>query len=282
VYLKNIDDYSKKLYFCLFKNQQPMTSPQHQVPGPSWHTTLSRASIPSWSSCKSCENRGSDNRDGAVGGFINGVGQSALNGDAFNEVMVSGLKGAGIGAAIGVLSGAIAGGVQAYRDNKNIWLGRDIAMGRTAWSFKNTDLKPTVYFRETLKGNGINVNRIDHISKQAEKGTYTWRSTLDDKVYNYVYNEHPKQSVYVGNMKGRGYLDYSGWVPEGHQVSISFDNNLPAITLSSGNYTIPTTITIPSGTQYVNIHLYGSYPLYYQNSIVFSSPFRSLIYGRLW
>ncbi|MDR1757844.1 MAG: hypothetical protein LBR51_02630, partial [Bacteroidales bacterium] len=40
--------------------EQWFVSDSRQVPSPSWHTTLSRASTRSWSSCKSCENRGSD------------------------------------------------------------------------------------------------------------------------------------------------------------------------------------------------------------------------------
>ncbi|MDR1758232.1 MAG: hypothetical protein LBR51_04660 [Bacteroidales bacterium] len=41
--------------------EQWFVSDSRQVHILSWHTTLSRAGVPSWSSCKSCENRGSDN-----------------------------------------------------------------------------------------------------------------------------------------------------------------------------------------------------------------------------
>lgn len=149
-------------------------------------------------------------------------------------------------------------------------------MGRSAWSFNNKDMEATHYFRKPING-GLNVNRIKEIQKYENRYSQNWK-TLKGKIENYVWTENPETSVYVGNMKGRGYLDYSGWVENGFELQINFDGQ-KMINSSTGDYSI-TTIPIPSGTQYVNIKLTGSYPSYFQNATnITTYPFSTRIYG---
>jgi RHS repeat-associated protein len=210
---------------------------------------------------------------GTVGGLINGIGMATLGGQSFQNVMLSGLKSAGIGMAIGAVMGALTGGAEAFNNNKNVWTGRDIAMGRTAWNFKNTDLNPNVYLRKTTSA-GVNWNNKSYIDKISKTHPSNWTIDLRDDINNAVYptgtTEDGKvysslRDTWVGNMKGRGYMEMWGHIPDGCEVQISFDSN-PVFNLSAGSYYNNNfTMPIPSGTQYIHIEMTGTVPSYMNN-----------------
>lgn len=163
-------------------------------------------------------------------------------------------------------------------EHKNIWLGKDIAMGRTEWSFRNTDLEPTHFFCKTQKNTGINYHKISDIEKYRIKNMSNYAS-LKQKIDNYLYVEKDINKVYVGNMKGRGLLQYKGYVENGYSLIIKFDDQIVEY-LPSSYYSEWMTLNIPSGTQYVYFSLEGNYPFYFNKASGWTTyPFIANILG---
>lgn len=87
---------------------------------------------------------------GAVGGAISGLGNAVIFGESVGRSIVRGMV---MGAIGGAVIGGVVGGVQQGFSNAkvtatgagtkgNIWTGRDVAAGRSAWALNNTT-KPT-------------------------------------------------------------------------------------------------------------------------------------------
>jgi len=214
---------------------------------------------------------------GLPAGALNGLAMGALAGKKSNDLLESTGCGALMGFGTGVVMGGIMGAAIAGLDGKNIWLGEDIAMGRNAWSFNNTD-KPAKYFFTEIK-NYPNVYRIDAWSKYmksiAEKDLSNYQ-TVKSRLENWVGKGMQQKRIYVGEMKGRGFLDYSGYVELNCNLQISFDGN-NVLNLSPGYYS-STRLIIPSGTQYIDIKLNGT-PYYYDFDNWPTVPFKSIIQG---
>lgn len=215
---------------------------------------------------------------GAISGFSNGLSFSLISGASFEQAMKNAGKQCLIGLGTGAFFGAIGGGIQAYMEHKNIWLGKDIAMGRTEWSFRNTDLEPTHFFCKTQKNTGINYHKISDIEKYRIKNMSNYAS-LKQKIDNYLYVEKDINKVYVGNMKGRGLLQYKGYVENGYSLIIKFDDQIVEY-LPSSYYSEWMTLNIPSGTQYVYFSLEGNYPFYFNKASGWTTyPFIANILG---
>lgn len=63
---------------------------------------------------------------GAAAGFIGGAGNSWINGGGFGQGLLSGLKGAGIGAVSGAISGGIVKGIKDAKNGFSFWNGTSI------------------------------------------------------------------------------------------------------------------------------------------------------------
>ena len=215
---------------------------------------------------------------GAISGFSNGLTFSLISGASFDQAMKNAGKQCLIGLGTGAFLGAIGGGIQAYMEHKNIWLGKEIAMGRTEWSFRNTDLEPTHYFCKTQKNTGINYHKISDIEKYRIKNMSNYAS-LKQEIDNYLYVEKDINKIYVGNMKGRGLLQYKGYVENGYSLIIKFDDQIVEY-LPSSYYSEWMTLNIPSGTQYVYFSLEGNYPFYFNKASGWTTyPFIANILG---
>ena len=57
----------------------------------------------------------------AIGGFVGSAGSAWGNGASFGEIMLAGLKGAGIGALIGGITGGIRGGIHSKMNGGSFW-----------------------------------------------------------------------------------------------------------------------------------------------------------------
>jgi len=77
---------------------------------------------------------------GSASGFVNGGGNALVNGGGWDSFW----KGATNSAVTGGLSGAAFGGfvsgVDAFNNGTNVWTGKEIAAGRSAFSLKNTPI----------------------------------------------------------------------------------------------------------------------------------------------
>jgi len=93
-----------------------------------------------------------------AGGFVSGVGFTALGGGNVKESLIGGLKGAAIGGATGAIFGGVVGGAKAFLDGKNVWSGETIAEGRGAFSFKNT---PIINKPAPVEALPTSVGRVD-------------------------------------------------------------------------------------------------------------------------
>jgi len=219
---------------------------------------------------------------GLTSGTINGLVSYSITDDK-NAIWKSALIGMGMGAATGALTGMF----DALSNDKNVWLGRDRAMGRKAWSFKNTDLKPNynwkgnTHYGERSRGmvQTRNLSQIDRYSKALANNKTNIISDIENWICASSGQGYPTENtIFTGNMVGRGEGVYSGWVPEGHQLHINFDGQ-NVLTLSPGNYP-NTIINIPSSTTVIDMFYTGSYPSYMQGmSGITEAPFRFLIYG---
>lgn len=86
---------------------------------------------------------------GVTSGFILGGGNTIMTGGNLHDAWNNGLSGALMGAVTGSVLGGIGGGFTSYLRGENVWSGRDIAVGRNAFSLKNTPIS-TVEHPETL------------------------------------------------------------------------------------------------------------------------------------
>ena len=89
---------------------------------------------------------------GAVGGAISGLGNAVIFGESVGRSIVRGMV---MGAIGGAVIGGVVGGVQQGLANAkvtatgagtkgNIWTGKDVAVGRSAWALNNTPKTTTV------------------------------------------------------------------------------------------------------------------------------------------
>jgi hypothetical protein len=195
-----------------------------------------------------------------------------LAGKIGNDLWKSTWKGGLIGMGSGALMGGIGGGIDAYRSNKNVWLGRDIGMGRSPFSFKNSDMPFTDCYSE------LGQNSLDYIERARARADFGKPSDFEyfygtkEQEYGYTNNNmgfdkktrnlidiqnNMERNIYIGNAKGRLQLDYYGWIEPGYNVNISFDGvNVLTLPGKYGNYG-STTVYVPSGTKYVNIQING-------------------------
>jgi len=213
---------------------------------------------------------------GIVAGTISGLGMGLLTGKTGNDLWKSTWQGALIGMGSGMVMGATIGMLDALANNKNVWLGRDIAMGRNAWSLNNTD-KPAKYFFTASKE--ANVYRIDawseYLKSITEKNVSNYE-TVKSNLENWIGKGFPKKTVNVENMIGRGFLDYSGYVEQGCTLQINFDGK-NVLNLSPG-YHPQNRLVVPSGVKYIDIELVGT-PYYYGFDNWPTVPFKSVIQG---
>ena len=89
---------------------------------------------------------------GAVGGAISGLGNAVIFGESIGRSIVRGFISGAIGGAI--IGGAVGGIQQGIANTKvtttgvgtrgNIWTGKEIAVGRSAWALNNAPKTTTV------------------------------------------------------------------------------------------------------------------------------------------
>jgi hypothetical protein len=224
---------------------------------------------------------------GLVSGAVTGVAMGAATGQKGTDLWNTTWKGALIGMGTGIAMGGIMGGIDAAIHHKNIWLGRDIGMGRNAFSFNNSDKPATYNFiegdrRSNYDITGGNLRSFKENSRVLARGD-EWSYRREAELRNITWADYkPSRRIYVGNMKGRGYLDYSGFVQEGCELQIDFDGKnvltLPPITGDPKPY--PTTrMIIPSGTKIIDINYIGTPTIYGTPEFVTHYPFNTVIYG---
>ncbi len=63
---------------------------------------------------------------GFTGGFITGAGNSLVAGDSFGRSLYNGTIDVAIGLGTGAIIGGVAGGIDAYKSNRNFWTGNAI------------------------------------------------------------------------------------------------------------------------------------------------------------
>ena len=223
---------------------------------------------------------------GVASGVVSGLGWGLLQGKRGSDLALSSVFGGLTGMGTGALLGGSIGMLSALANGNNVWLGRNIAMGRNAWSIKNTDLPAThIWEGNTHSGDRAigmtatrNLRTISNYSKTLES-TRESSFQLRQQQENWIYATHnpKKQTIFTGNMEGRGDGFYSGYVPEGHQLHINFDGQ-NVLTLSPGNYS-NTFINVPSPTIIIEMFYTGNYPSMYESIIPPEAPFKFLIYG---
>jgi RHS repeat-associated protein len=215
--------------------------------------------------------------NGLFSGTLSGLMQYGMSGDK-NAIWRSPLMGMGIGAGIGALNGM----ADALNKDKNVWLGRDRAMGRSNWSFKNTDKSATHVWKGNThyggRSQGMIGPRETRPIERYEQAIQNEKYRVIRELENWITPTHPecppKTTVFVGSMRGRGSGNYSGWVAEGFELHIDFDGQ-NILTLPHGNYP-PTTITIPSETMIIDMYFTGEHPPF---PLPTQAPFKFLIYG---
>ena len=224
---------------------------------------------------------------GAISGFSNGLTYSLISGVPFEQAMKNAGKQSLIGLGTGALFGAIGGGFQAYMEHKNIWLGKDIAMGRTPWSFRNTDLEPTHYYGYVKDSQKAQFQQYNNINKQKENyintGEGGWYRGDDYRtggvarnIENYVYRDRRELSLWVEKFIGAKEIMYGGWIDEGCSLMI-YGDGVPLLEtpLIGGQSYSPSIMTVPSYIKEIVIKIDGT-PLYPTSTI---SVFKTYIYG---
>lgn len=78
---------------------------------------------------------------GAVSGFVLGGGNALVGGASFGEAFEKGMVGFFSGGLTGGITGGLTSGFTSYMQGKNFWNGDNIALGRNAFSLKNTPLE---------------------------------------------------------------------------------------------------------------------------------------------
>jgi hypothetical protein len=222
---------------------------------------------------------------GTVAGAMNGLVQASITGATGREFWKTFGISVGMGAGMGGLIGGIAGGIDAGIHHKNIWLGRDIGMGRNAFSFNNSDKPATDYFTykrfhsKMGKENVYNITEtLKNMEKYPESAHEAYKATRN---ITWANTEESSRRIYVGNMKGRGYLDYSGLVQDGCELQINFDGK-NVLTLPSTDMVSPyptTRMIIPSGTRSIDINYMGTPTIYGNPEEITHYPFYTIIYG---
>ena len=224
---------------------------------------------------------------GAISGFSNGLTYSLISGVPFEQAMKNAGKQSLIGLGTGAFFGAIGGGIQAYMEHKNIWLGKDIAMGRTPWSFRNTDLEPTYYLGYVKDTHRVHFQQFNSINELKEKFSNTGEGGWyrgDDyltggvarNVENYVYRDRRELSLWVEKFIGAKEIMYGGWIDEGCSLMI-YGDGIPLLEtplIGGYNYT-PTTITVPSYVNEIVIKIDGI-PLY---PALTTAVFKTYVFG---
>ena len=224
---------------------------------------------------------------GAISGFSNGLTYSLISGVPFEQAMKNARKQSLIGLGIGALFGAIGGGFQAYMEHKNIWLGKDIAMGRTPWSFRNTDLKPTHYLGYVKDTHRVHFQQFNSINELKEKFSNTGESRWyrgDDyltggvarNVENYVYRDRRELSLWVEKFIGAKGIMYGGWIDDGCSLMI-YGDGIPLLetSLIGGQNYSQTIMTVPSYINEIVIKIDGT-PLYPASTV---SVFKTYVFG---
>ena len=224
---------------------------------------------------------------GAITGFSNGLTYSLISGASVEQAMNNAGKQSLIGLGTGALFGAIGGGFQAYMEHKNIWLGKDIAMGRTPWSFRNTDLEPTCYLGYVKDTHRVHFQQFNNINELKEKFSNTGEGPWyrgDDyltggvarNVENYVYRDKRELSLWVEKFIGAKEIMYGGWIDEGCSLMIYGDGVplLEASLIGGQNYP-PTIMTVPSYVNEIVIKIDGT-PLYPASTV---SVFKTYVFG---
>lgn len=224
---------------------------------------------------------------GAISGFSNGLTYSLISGIPFEQAMKNAGKQSLIGLGTGALFGAIGGGFQAYMEHKNIWLGKDIAMGRTPWSFRNTDLKPTHFLSYVKDTHKVYYQACENIEKKKweffNTGKDGWYRGDDYRtggiaryVENYVDRDRSELSLWVEKFVGSKEIIYGGWVDEGCSLMI-YGDDVPLLEtpLIGGQSYSPSIMTVPSYVNEIVIKIEGT-PLYPTSTI---AVFKTYIYG---
>ena len=224
---------------------------------------------------------------GAITGFSNGLTYSLISGASVEQAMNNAGKQSLIGLGAGAFLGAIGGGIQAYTEHKNIWLGKGIAMGRTPWSFRNTDLEPTHYYGYVKDSQKAQFQQYNNINKQKENyintGEGGWYRGDDYRtggvarnIENYVYRDRRELSLWVEKFIGAKEIMYGGWIDEGCSLMI-YGDGVPLLEtpLIGGQSYSPSIMTVPSYIKEIVIKIDGT-PLYPTSTI---SVFKTYIYG---
>ena len=224
---------------------------------------------------------------GAITGFSNGLTYSLISGVPFEQAMKNACKQSLIGLGTGAFFGAIGRGIQAYMEHKNIWLGKDIAMGRTPWSFRNTDLEPTHYLSYVKDTHRVYYQACENIEKKKweyfNTGKVGWYRGDDYRtggvaryVENYVNRDRSELSLWVEKFIGAKKIMYGGWIDDGCSLMI-YGDGIPLLEtpLIGGQSYSPSIMTVPSYVNEILIKIDGT-PIYPASTV---SVFKTYIYG---
>ncbi|NMA74415.1 MAG: hypothetical protein GX963_09705 [Bacteroidales bacterium] len=191
---------------------------------------------------------------GFAGGFTTGFGNDLLQGGSFGHALGQGGIYGVIGLGSGALVGGLAGGIDAIRDSRNFWSGDDQGMGRSLFAFNNSD-KAATHYRVR---NGYRT--IDGVEREGSQ----WVHAYDERVKygtgdpnsisngaiskrdNYLLPKDKDLNLSLNGFKGRANVNFSGYIPEGTSVQISFDGRVIATYGSgynSGSFFIPSNIS---------------------------------------
>jgi RHS repeat-associated protein len=103
--------------------------------------------------------------DGALNGFVNGATAGGLSGAISGYAMTGTLDGTWKGMKTGALYGGIAGGitsgVNAYTNYRNVWTGENVKIGRTRFSFNNTQAPLDELYYVSSEGHLIHITQFN-------------------------------------------------------------------------------------------------------------------------
>ncbi len=179
---------------------------------------------------------------GFTGGFITGAGNSWGNGDGFSDGLAKGgMTGLAAGLFAGTISG-IMGGVDAYTNNRNFWTGKDVAMGRTRFAFRNTEKGVKAYQswvrQQAMRERDIKANSKWQTARESDKAAIKNELHKINKCYP------TKRNIMIDpNQIGPIDVTMQGSIQEGCAFNMYADGKLVK-TIESGWYYKDTAIKL--------------------------------------
>jgi RHS repeat-associated protein len=196
---------------------------------------------------------------GFSSGFVTGAGNAWAGGASFGDGLWSGAQSGLIGGVSGAALGGVLGGIDAVGDKRNFWTGDNRGSGRGAFALNNSNKPPTHCLTE--KGwepiNGIERPQTDtkwvnahtarvqrgNITGELSNGAFSRRD-------NYLVAK--KNNEFTRSLVGRigsSSVNFSGNIPEGTYVEVSFDGSVVQVYQpaggslnTTGNLTIPASV----------------------------------------